>query len=75
MKRTWTETTRLEWIRRRDVYRKRKQFPPLEQLRISNDPNDRDAYEGALSAERRCLSDRLDAHSTKSIAWPVSRTF
>jgi hypothetical protein len=73
MKRTWTETTRLEWTRRRDTYRERKQLPPLEQLRTSDDPKDRKAYEGALSAERRCLSDRLDAHSTKAVAWPVSR--
>src|ERR1700733_103549 len=46
MKRTWTETTRLEWTRRRDAYRERKQLPPLEQLRTSDEPKDRKAYEG-----------------------------
>ncbi|KIM72152.1 hypothetical protein PILCRDRAFT_745776 [Piloderma croceum F 1598] len=73
MKRAWTETTQLEWTRRRDAFRERKQLPPLEELRTSDDPKDRKAYEGALSAERRCLSDRLDAHSTKAVAWPLEK--
>jgi hypothetical protein len=73
MERTWTDTTRLEWIKRRDIYRKQKDLPPLESLRTSDNPVDRKSYETALSLERRSLIDRLDAYSTKTASWPVSQ--
>ena len=69
MVRIWTETTRLEWIQRRDAYRAAKKLAPLTTLCHSGS-ND---YEAALSAEQRCLQERLDNHSTKTVAWEVSR--
>ena len=43
MDRTWTETTQLEWIRRRDAHREKKDPPSLESLRTSDKPADREA--------------------------------
>jgi hypothetical protein len=70
---TWTDATRLEWIKQRDIYRKQKDLPPLESLHTSDNPVHRKSYKDALSLERRSLTDRLDAYSTKTVSWPVCK--
>lgn len=72
MIRPWTGATKLEWIQRRDAYRKSKSLPALASIRNSSDGDDQVAYKSALDAERGCLLDRMDASTTKNECWPVS---